>query len=334
MREKNLQFSVLQRLFTKMVLPFLALFLCASFSGNVITDARGEVQSQIQIPDTPQRIVVLPLLAEEMLFEMIEPDRIVGVGHEYLENGEAYSPTMELTKHLRNGLWIYDVEEILDLEPDLVVLWKGDSRDVDYSDYETLLLKLEQAGIAVLLLDVPESFSDIMSTVVTLGEAVGAPEKADRMVLDMKATLAQITEIVSRIPEEKRVRATYYEPASPECFRVNDFHIIARAAGVTMASGSDTDYMEMNEELLVAWNPDLIIVSPIEYDGPEVYDIGSDYEEQAIARVLNNPRLSHVKAVQNGNVHPLPIYNSQYVVQSIMALAQLAYPDLFLEKEE
>ncbi len=80
------------------------------------------MQSKVQIPDTPQRIAIFPLFAEEMLLQMIGSDRIVGISHDYYENGEAYSPTMPLTEHIQGGLGIDQAEGILSLQPDLVVL--------------------------------------------------------------------------------------------------------------------------------------------------------------------------------------------------------------------
>lgn len=54
----------------------------------------------IAAASVPQRIIVLPFFAEEILLSMIGPDRIIGIGHEYLDNGEAISPTMPLTRQI------------------------------------------------------------------------------------------------------------------------------------------------------------------------------------------------------------------------------------------
>ncbi len=309
----------------------LTLFLCMMLSGIAIAHAGGEVQSRVQNSDTPQRIVVFPLFAEEMLLEMIGPDRIVYVGHEYWETGEAYSPTMALTEHIQGRYWnMCNEEEILDLQPDLVVVWGDFTRD-----YEEIFPELVQANIPFLFLDTPETIEDIVSTLITLGEAVGAKDMAARMVQDMEAALAQITQIVSSVPQEKRVRVTHFDYSEPECFRPNNFYVIARAAGVINASGSDTDYMEMNDELLAEWNPDLVTVNPfyLDTDG-SLYEIGDDYVESSIAYLLNNPSLSNVTAIKNRNVHPLGLHESQFIVQSVMELARLAYPDLFAGRDD
>ena len=318
--------------FTKMLAFVLGLALCVGCLGNVVANASGEVQSQVQIPDTPQRIVVFPLFAEEMLLEMIGPDRIVYVGHEYWENGEAYSPTMALTEHIPGRYWnMCDVDMILDLKPDLVILEEDFLRDYDF-----IFPELVEANIAFLFLKPPETIEDIMNTLVMLGEVVGAPEKAAQMVQNIEAALAQITEIVARIPEEKRVRAIYcgtwihYEDNEEPSYIPNNFPLIARAAGVINASGSDTYYEAISNERLVEWNPDLIAIVPVYYDTDgSFYDVGDDFIEWSIASLLDNPTLSTITAIENRNVHPLRLSYSQFIVLSVMDLARLAYPHLF-----
>lgn len=309
-----------------MLLCSVAIVLFFGYSLRTATHSLGETQNQPLAIATPQRIVVFPLFAEEMLLEMIGPSRIVYVGHEYWDNGEAYSPTMELTKHILGSsdptIFAEDFPELEPvIRPDLVVLWAG-----DYDYYETLLPELQQAGVSVLFLDTPKHINDIMNTISMLGNVVGAPEKAAHMVQTMKTALAQLTEILSTIPDSKRVRAAHYEN------RQDNYQLITRAAGIIDVSGSDADYIEMSHGLLAKWNPDLITVNPfyLDTDG-SLYDIGEDYVEKSIAYLLDDPKLSNVTAIKSLDVHPLSLHESQFVIQSVMDLARMAYPDLFPE---
>ena len=320
-------------LFIKMAIS-LTLSLCVVTSGFAIVHACGEIQSKVKIPETPQRIVVFPLFAEEMLLEMIGPDRIVYVGHEYHENGEAHSPTMMLTEHIPGNDWQNTGnEELLELEPDLVVL-----SEEFLIDYEMIYPELVQKNIAFFFLNTPETIEDIKNNLLILGEVVDAPEKAAQMVRDMEASLSQITEIVASVPDEQRMRAAYWgrEPQFPsgeECrYFPNNFSIIAHAAGVINASGSDTDYKAISLEQLVEWNPDLLTVIPVDYNSDgSICEISDDFVNKFIASFLNQPELSSVTAIRNRNVHPLRLSNSQFIVQSVKDLARLAYPNLFRE---
>lgn len=338
MQKKSASFSIISTLLKKKLLSFLIIALCVGHSENIITNARGEAQSQAHLSDKPQRIVVFPLFAEEMLLEMIGSDRIVYVGHEYFENGEAFSPTMELTKDiLGRDLDIVDEELILDLNPDLVILQDG-----SLFDHTKYFPELYQANIPFLFLSKPKTIEDIRGLLLDLGEIVGAPKKAAQMVEEMEAGLAQITEIVSDIPEEKRARVFHYvyftndyrseeEKPYTTWYRQNSFVITARAADV-IAEGPDTEAWIIGgpEERLIEANPDIITFDYEEYyTWGSVYDTTGLYHDEFINDLLNNPKLSNVPAIKNKAIYPIRLCESQFVVLSAKELAQFAYPDLF-----
>ncbi len=311
---------------TKLVLALFAFSICALFSGVVAAQTLGEVENPTQIPEKPQRIVVLPLFAEEMLLEMIGPDRIVGVWHEYYENGEAFSPTIALTRNIQGGLTIDNAEGILAVDPDLVILWKA-----DYYHYETLLPTLERANVPFFFMDEPQNFADVKDSLTILGGVVGAPEKASQMVQVVEAGLEELAQIVISIPKNERIRVTNYRDYYP----MDVYDAIANAAGVisdggTVFNSRHYDYLEIDDKILSDWNPNLITFLPYDIDSDgSIIDIGKNYVDAYIAYLLEKPGLSTISAIQTRNIHPLCTYNSQYMVQSAMSLARLAYPELF-----
>jgi ABC-type Fe3+-hydroxamate transport system substrate-binding protein len=340
--QKNIPFSALSSFFTKILLPFLALSLCVGCSGRAMANADGEAQGRMQILNTPQRIVVFPLFAEEMLLEMIGPDRVVYVGHEYFENGEAYSPTMELAKNIQGRGWdMSDEEVILTLNPDLIVL---EESSPFYPN--RVFPELYQTNTPFLFPNEPKTIEEIRSALIDLGGEVGAPEKAAQMVADMDAGLAQIAEIVSAVPEEKRARVFHYvyytndyrseeEEPFTRWYRQNSFTMTACAAGV-IAEGPDTEDSVDGEpeDWLIEANPDIITFDYAQYDiDGSIYDLTGQYHDAFINDLLNNPKLSNVPAIKNYAIYPIRLFESQLIVQSAKELAQLAYPNLFSEKD-
>jgi len=353
MRKKNVLIPGLASFFTKILLVFLAFSLYVGYLGSVITNASSEVQSQMQIPDTPQRIVVFPLFAEEMLLEMIGPDRIVYVGHEYFENGEGCSPTMELTKNIEGRYWDMSIDEsILAHNPDLIVLEESFS-----SDYTEIWPELYQASIPFLFLDTPKTIEGIRDVLIALGAAVGEPEKAAQMVEDMESGLAQIAAIVSTVPEEKRVRVFHYvyhtndyrskeEKPFTIWYRRNSFTMTAHAAGV-IAKGPDIEYSADGvpkdwvwvdgepEDWLMEANPDIITFDFIQYDtNGAIFEVTGLYHDRFINDLLGNPKLANIPAIKNRAIYPIRLCESQFIVRSAKELARLAYPHLFLEKDQ
>lgn len=72
-----------------------ACFLLVMCSWNRCAHAEAETSA---VTLAPSRIIVFPLYAAEILLDLVEPDRIVYVGHQNIEDGNAYSPTMYLTQ--------------------------------------------------------------------------------------------------------------------------------------------------------------------------------------------------------------------------------------------
>ncbi len=162
-----------------------------------------------------------------------------------------------------------------------------------------------------------------------LGEVVGAEDMAAQMVRKVDDGLAQLAKIVANVPKEKRVRATHYKYMNPECYVPGIYDVIAHAAGVVSASG--TAQTAINEKQLAAWNPDLITIDPISTDTDgSIYDISSDHTKSIIANLRKNQHLSSVPAIKSNHIYPLGIHHSQFMVQSAIELARLAYPDLFV----
>lgn len=335
MRVNILRF-VISKHFTKTLLYILVVFMCFGFSQNAVKHVLGETLTQTQIPDAPQRIVVFPLFAEEMLLEMIGPDRIVYVGHPYYQNGETYSPTMELTKNIKGQYWdMANEDEILALRPDMIILEKSYSRD-----YSEIFPKLAQADIRFLFLDTPRSIADIRNTLMYLGEKVDKLEKANQMAEKMDAGLARIADVVSGVPLENRAHVIYYEywnsedGRSTKWFRQNSFIMAAQAAGVIALGPSTTDFVLTNANaLLIKQNPDIITFDYTDYDTDgSICGIAGSHIDDFISSLLTDSQLSNVTAIRNHAIYPIRLCESQFIVQSAMELAQLAYPDRFAKQ--
>lgn len=305
----------------KVGLVILACFLCLNAVSGVCMEDNNSANTYADTSIVPQRIVVLPLFAEEMLLDMIGPNRIVGVGHAYHENGESHSPTMALTKDIKGGLSIDDTEGILGLQPDLVILYAG-----NYSHYEALLPALEEASIPFLFVDEPEDFEDVKTTLLMLGDAVCAAKRSATMVRQLEISLAQLERLVASIPEEHRVHTAHYSDMLPIDYLAAPYMAMGSAAGVKVIG------VARNTAQLAEWDPDLITVVPVSYDSDgTIYDISSEYSEEMIARLLEESSLSGVKAVKGGRISPLGVHSSQYMVQSAWELAEISYPQLFVE---
>lgn len=217
---------------------------------------------------------------------------------------------------------------MIEAGPDLVILYEA-----NFGHYETLVPALEGAGIATMFVSVPSNFAEVIDCIHLLGEAVGAPDRADQMVREFEASLSALEAVIASIPLGERIRVSHYWQ-----YGANEiFEVIAEAAGVQSDAGSIVvrkhyDYMEIDHQLLSEWNPDLLTFTPFlaDTDG-SILEYGDAFVERRAGAYCNATELSSIAAIQNKNVHPLNIYNSQFMVQSAWDLARLAYPAYFDE---
>src|SRR5271170_1989508 len=125
----------------------------------------------------PRRIVCLTEETVETLYLLSEEDRIVGV------SGYAVRPQRVRQEKPRVSAFISaDLGKILALEPDLVLT---------FSDLQAeIAAELIRAGVAVHAFN-QRDIAGILAMIRTLGALVGAAEKADALVRDYEARLAE-----------------------------------------------------------------------------------------------------------------------------------------------
>lgn len=310
------------RFFGMLALLWLLCSVCCAecYWDETPLNTKGEYTAPLQ-PDQPNRIVVFPLYAEEILLDMISPERIVYVGHAYWEEGALYSPTMPLTKSIPGANWQNsDENAIAELQPDLLIL----SADLE-SAYKCgdLFPRLLQANTPVLFVSPPTSIQDIKSLIHTLGEAVGVPEKADEMLLHLDAELKKIDEIIRRIPANDHPKAVYYHAWQSE------FSIVAEYCALDAMFDLKNDYVQLDDKRIAAWNPDVIFFNPVWLDSDgSILQMNGQYTDDVRVNILRKPTLANTTAIKEGRVYPIHLHRSHYVAQSMMEIIQCVYPHL------
>lgn len=212
------------------------------------------------------------------------------------------------------------VEEILKLQPDLVI-----TRTYMAS---SLGKQLESAGVKLIYLDLetPEAF---FKSIYLIGKILGEDDRAMEIVAYMNSLINGVTLKVGNIPNKPRVLFIWYTlkalriPASG--FIQN--RLIELAGGISLSSNvSGIGFLKVSPEQIVAWNPDVIFVTTYS-DNPT--------PAAAVKSILNDYKLSSVKAVKNGRVYPVPGLVITWDAPGtrwplfIAYMASIMYPDIF-----
>lgn len=274
----------------------LSLSLCRE--GN-----KGTFFAYAENSTAPNRIVVFPVWAEEILLELVDTDCIVWVGHPYLKEAETYWPTMKETKEICGSIWQEtDDSEILKRSPDLIIC-----SDELSCDYDAIFPNLSKAEIPVVFMKQPETISEIIEAILTLGNITGQEQKATELCNWFQLEVEKLAALRSKIPENKRLTAVLNNEFQEE------FQLLADMTGMINLLQDCGNYIEVSDALIAELNPDIVVELNVCFDANGIY-----LPEQGNAE---SPY-----SVISINLHP-----SQYIIQDCYSMMKAVYPFLFQE---
>lgn len=257
-----------------------------------------------------QRVVSVNITSDEILLALA-PERVVAVS--VLADEPEVSNVTREAKGIAARVKA-DPERILDLRPDLVVIG-GQSVDI--------AAQLERLGIRVIRIQGFESIEWIEGLVRTLGDAVGAGDRAERVIAAMRERLDAVR---LRVGARVRPRVLTYSVGGGASGRRTTFDAVIEAAGGEnlAATLGIVGWKRVSLEQIVNADPDVIVMS-----ASQRWAVGFP------ARFLEHPALRHVRAVREGHVHLLPgrlmVTASHHIVETVEELARRLHPDAFAQ---
>lgn len=227
--------------------------------------------SGVTVQAAPERIVSLVPSVTENLFALGVGDRVVGVTSWCDYPAEASSRTVI------GDMGNLNMELLISLEPDLVV---GDSGLV-----QSALDRLEELNIPTFVVN-PTTLAEIQTTLIELGEVVGAKERGEELAQAMESRLNELVGSIERTSRTRVFIEVWNEPlmsAGPGSFMDE---LIVLAGGENIAGDASTPWPMFSEELVLERDPEVIILT--------CYNL-----EEALSR----PAWQVTTAMQNGDVY-------------------------------
>lgn len=246
-----------------------------------VTDQAGR---EVTVEAEPQRIVSGYYISTSLLIALGQTDKMVGIEAK-ADTRPIYSLSAPQLLELPNvgSAKEFDLEGCAALEPDLVIL------PLKLKDAAETLSGL---GIPVILID-PEDQELLEETIALVGTATGSTELADELLAFSDDQAAQLEPLMADVERPTVYLAGNSDLLSTAGDAMYQSDMIRLAGGENVAAElTDTYWVDVDYEQILAWDPEYIILAS---------DASYTCED-----VLNDEALASCTAVVNGNVYQIP----------------------------
>lgn len=303
------------------VFPACGMISSESSSNRVVVDDTGR---QMAIPPHPSRIVSLTYGTDEILLDLVEENRVIGISR-YSGNPDISFLPAEKAERIPHRVG-NDVEQIMALKPDLVISSTAMPADVTHV--------LRSSGVPVYVSLVASNWNEMEEKVRGVAKAVNEEAAGESMVQDMEDKRAALEKKLSAIgPSQERCalglsfRGILGKKGTLFSEVLAMAHVKDGAARYDVPKGTNA-YLSL--EILPEIDPDVILLP--------VWKVKAGDDEKEFAReIMENPAYREVKAVKNGRLIPFPekykYVMSQHITDAMEASARAVYPELFENAE-
>lgn len=256
------------------------------------------------------RIVSMSMAGDEMLFDLVERERIIAFsGHSsHSEATSVLNKKLDGYKQVDNN-----VEIVIGLEPDIVIAAGWLKKEI--------AAQLEDAGITIYTFDVPRSFEEQREVILKLAEVLDAQEKGQEIVKDMDDRLAAVQEKIKRSgkPSPRILEYSHTEGTNGKGSIFDD--MIQKVYGINLAREAGIGrFAKISKEKMIEMDPEIILVP--------VWGVDEN-DSTLLDFITKDSSCQDLDAVKNNRVYVIPgkyiyIY-SQYVIEGIEDLAQRVY---------
>lgn len=275
-----------------------------------VVDSKG---FELKFQHKPKRIVSMSISTDEILLDLVESERIVALT--YLVDDPGISNMLEKAKTVKGRVMDTNSEAILKHKPDLIII-------PDFVKLE-IIQSLREMGLNVYVYKTPNSFKEIMDTILEFGAVVHEKERAEKLVSLMQDRLHLIEQKIAAVSKNSTKRVIWLRNGGANYRPESSFNDICKHAMVKNALDElNLDKpVRVNQEEIVRLNPDLFIL--IDWNGSQRTN------ELETDNPYNNDAYDNVKAIRNRAVFILPSRHlmclSQYTVEAVKDLAEAAY---------
>jgi iron complex transport system substrate-binding protein len=183
-----------------------------------------------------------------------------------------------------------DAEMIAKIQPDVVFLYAG---------YSNLVTSIEEtAHVPVVCISASsygsQAASELYGALRLAGTILGKEAKAEEVIAYFEAQISSMQSRIASIPlsERKTVYIANWANRQGTGWTTRDYWPLTVAGGINVAQDLTANYMEVDKEQILSWNPDIIFIH-------------GNKGKTAATDILNDALLQGTTAVKNNEVYGL-----------------------------
>ena len=273
-----------------------------------LTDGLGR---SVTLPAPAERVISLSPSNTEILYA-------VGAGEALIARDEFSNYPAEAAglPSIGGSMSDYNLEEIVKLEPDLILAAEINTPE--------LVKSLEDLGLTVYYLSNPTDLDGMYELLRQTATLVGTSEQTETLIASLQTRVTAVQEALATVKTQPKV---FYEldgsdASAPWTSGPGTFMdtLIQSAGGQNVASDLSSGWAQISQEALLVANPDFIVL------GDAAYGVTA---EQVSAR----PGWGAIQAVKTGAIYP---FNDDLVsrpgprmVNGLEELAKIIHPEAF-----
>ena len=307
------------------IAPFIAILLfsiillvaCSSqltttptLQSSPIEDGLGR---ELILDEPAQRVVSLAPSNTEILFAVGAGDQVIG-----RDEFSDYPNQANTLPSVGGGFGDYNLEAIVDLEPDLVL-----AAEINTPEQ---VKAMEDLGLTVFLLPNPISLEEMYGNLLTVAKLTGHESETEELVEVLRDRVSQVEMGIESAEDQP---TAFYEldatdPSAPWTAGSGTFinTLITMAGGVNIASDMEGQYLQISVEELLVRDPQVILL------GDSAYGVTAE-------SLSERPGWNNISALLNGRIYAfddnLVSRPGPRLVDGLEELARLLHPDLFTD---
>jgi iron complex transport system substrate-binding protein len=307
--------------FAPSILIFIfSLILLAACSSQLTTTPTSQsspiedgLGRELILDEPAQRVVSLAPSNTEILFAVGAGDQVIG-----RDEFSDYPDQANTLPSVGGGFGDYNLEAIVDLEPDLVL-----AAEINTPEQ---VKAMEDLGLTVFLLPNPISLEEMYGNLLTVAKLTGHESETEELVEVLRDRVSQVEMGIESAEDQP---TTFYEldatdPSAPWTAGSGTFinTLITMAGGVNIASDMEGQYLQISVEELLVRDPQVILL------GDSAYGVTAE-------SLSERPGWNNISALLNGRIYAfddnLVSRPGPRLVDGLEELARLLHPDLFTD---